>query len=512
MLERHYKRHGNFTPTKLLNRFHEHEVPHDYFDYQDFDTNGESNQAHQEQKQQLNLKLESASSGGEIFNKLGKTKPHNAQFPTKLLLDHQAKNYKRMVDTLAKERLRIKNLQKKISVLAGELENVQTDTVEGDVLDELDDYDEVAGNHETLVGHAQTESQTGVFQPKPDSDTDSSTPTENPIEQLKSAISKQIHVGTSSRNFQNRFVFPKNRTIKKISLPDGINHDFDEKEDLQTRNVTVYEKVLNWECPFDYPAKKFDVEAELQKINSILNVRKDKFLLNLSPFGPNNQFRGFRDTVILAYYLNRTIVLPLFFKHQSDPSLNPVVRKHEYQNATEKLDVFSLKKLMNVITFSQFSKECEKGIDMTLFARRNTGGGSWLQLKAYQHRSKIEMTKLQTIREFNKNPKISEINIFPRKDGVNKFTQGAQNGNEQISILPTNYSVQAAYGPEKVGADPKCVLWMQPFRNLMWEHAVSTKQNFTGRRDANIIRKMVLSTTRPKSVQKTARLWSWAIK
>lgn len=121
------------------------------------------------------------------------------------------------------------------------------------------------------------------------------------------------------------------------------------------------------------------------------------------------------------------------------------------------------------------------------------------------------MTKLQTIREFNKTPKISEINIFPRKDGVNKFTQGAQNGNEQISILPTNYSVQAAYGPEKVGADPKCVLWMQPFRNLMWEHAVSTKQNFTGRRDANIIRKMVLSTTRPKAVQKTARLFHAAV-
>jgi len=69
MLERHYKRHGNFTPTKLLNRFHENEVPHDYFDYQDFDTNGESNQESQEQKHQLNLKLKSASSGGEIFNK-----------------------------------------------------------------------------------------------------------------------------------------------------------------------------------------------------------------------------------------------------------------------------------------------------------------------------------------------------------------------------------------------------------------------------------------------------------
>ena len=236
-------------------------------------------------------------------------------------------------------------------------------------------------------------------------------------------------------------------------------------------------------------------------------MRKDKFLLNLSPFGPNNQFRGFRDTIILAYYLNRTVVLPLFFKHQSDPSLNPVVRKHEYQNASEKVDVFGLKKFINIASFNKFSEECKNGIDMTLFARRHIGGGPWLQLKAYQHRSKIEMTKFQTIREFNSKPKISPINVFPSKDGINKYMQMSRDGNEQISILPKNSSVQAAYGPEKVGADPKCVLWMQPFRNLMWEHAISTKQNTTGRRDANIIRKMVLSTTRPKSIQKTARLY-----
>ena len=161
---------------------------------------------------------------------------------------------------------------------------------------------------------------------------------------------------------------------------------------------------------------------------------------------------------------------------------------------------------MNVITFQKFSEECKKGIDMTFFARRHVGGGPWLQLKAYQHRSKIEMTHFQTIREFNKDPKISKINIFPEKDGLNKFMKMNSDGNDQISIFPTNRSVQAAYGPEKVKADPKCVLWMQPFRNLMWEHAVSTGQNLTGKRDANIIRKMVLSTTRPKSVQKTAKL------
>ena len=44
------------------------------------------------------------------------------------------------------------------------------------------------------------------------------------------------------------------------------------------------------------------------------NLRTSHFLINLSPFGPNNQFRGFRDTILLSYLLNRTLILPLFFK------------------------------------------------------------------------------------------------------------------------------------------------------------------------------------------------------
>merc|ERR1712242_599157 len=68
-----------------------------------------------------------------------------------------------------------------------------------------------------------------------------------------------------------------------------------------------------WNCPFDYHETRPNPEPTNK-------LRTDHFLINLSPFGPNNQFRGFRDTILLAYILNRTIVLPLFFKHNSDPS------------------------------------------------------------------------------------------------------------------------------------------------------------------------------------------------
>ena len=224
MLERHYKQNGDRAPRKLLGRFHENEVPHDYFDYKEFEAD------------------QTLSSDNK--------KDEKPQFPTKLLLDHQAKNYKRMVDTLAKERLRIKNLQKKISILANELENVQTDTVGDDILEEEVHEKNVDEDVEDILD----EKQNVLSVSKENTDLNN----EN-IQKLKIAIekaNKQLH----TRNFQNRFVFPKNRTIKKISLPDGMNHDDDtDEKESRTRNVTVYEKLLNWECPFDYSLRKKQV-------------------------------------------------------------------------------------------------------------------------------------------------------------------------------------------------------------------------------------------------------------
>ena len=80
-------------------------------------------------------------------------------------------------------------------------------------------------------------------------------------------------------------------------------------EPVIPESVITEQQQLN--CPFDLP--------NIPNLNSItpeLNLRKTHFLLNLSPFGPNNQFRGFRDTIMLAIFLNRTIVLQCVRKFQ----------------------------------------------------------------------------------------------------------------------------------------------------------------------------------------------------
>ena len=71
-------------------------------------------------------------------------------------------------------------------------------------------------------------------------------------------------------------------------------------------------------CPVwepDWPA--------MSKIAPQIRLDPDKFLIPVLTYGPNNQLRGFRETIFLALKLNRTIVPPPFYKHsRTDESKN----------------------------------------------------------------------------------------------------------------------------------------------------------------------------------------------
>lgn len=48
-----------------------------------------------------------------------------------------------------------------------------------------------------------------------------------------------------------------------------------------------------------------------------IKLNQDSFLLPVLVNGPNNQLLGFRKSIYVAILLNRTVVLPRFFKHMS---------------------------------------------------------------------------------------------------------------------------------------------------------------------------------------------------
>ena len=54
----------------------------------------------------------------------------------------------------------------------------------------------------------------------------------------------------------------------------------------------------------------------------ISQYRETHYLLPALTYGPNNQLRGFRESLILSIITNRTLIIPPFFKHtRNDPTI-----------------------------------------------------------------------------------------------------------------------------------------------------------------------------------------------
>ena len=123
---------------------------------------------------------------------------------------------------------------------------------------------------------------------------------------------------------------------------------------------------------------------EERKMMPKYKTRDDKFLIPFLNWGPNNQIRGFQETLILAIKLNRTICIPLFFKHYTVRclALNTIsyfkdssIGKSEHLVLPEfRIDVSEIHKLMTTCDASKISKNCRGKIDALLLGRNICSG------------------------------------------------------------------------------------------------------------------------------------------
>lgn len=102
---------------------------------------------------------------------------------------------------------------------------------------------------------------------------------------------------------------------------DGLN-----KCDLKWRHekvkVEVYERESNFNklASLDVTSFKFTRRSPSKLVNDspIFKQDRDRFIIPILDGGPNNQLFELRETIFLAIKLNRTLVIPRFFKHFTD--------------------------------------------------------------------------------------------------------------------------------------------------------------------------------------------------
>ena len=113
-------------------------------------------------------------------------------------------------------------------------------------------------------------------------------------------------------------------------------------------------------CPFELDSER---KFRLFEVNDKVKFYTDRnrFLLNISPGElntPEEQLKAFKETVFLALYLNRTIVLPNFFKSDMDKALQENIHAKRIVDAQDIISINKLWKYFPVITMDELYEHC----------------------------------------------------------------------------------------------------------------------------------------------------------
>ena len=206
-------------------------------------------------------------------------------------------------------------------------------------------------------------------------------------------------------------------------------------------------------CPFEYQS---EYQTSFKHVQPLLNsIRRDHYLVNISPFGPNNQLRGFRDTLLLSVYLNRTIVIPSFFKHRTDPSYQS---GSPYQDGQQKIDGLKLAEFIPTITMQEFGRNCPNGLDVVYLSRISSNSSQFQRVQIYE--------KILGFNIINRDRVKSRKAMIPPTVINPKYY--AKKTREEVYIKPTTIDAMEAYGPNAPNSnDGPCAMWQEVYRNMM---------------------------------------------
>ena len=91
------------------------------------------------------------------------------------------------------------------------------------------------------------------------------------------------------------------------------------------------------------------------------NTLRDKFIINVSPGeinSPEEQIRALKETIFLAVYLNRTLVLPNFFKSKNDFSVRKNIHEKRVVDPQDWISMIRMMRYIPVITLDELYEHC----------------------------------------------------------------------------------------------------------------------------------------------------------
>nr|XP_026691833.1 uncharacterized protein LOC100187397 isoform X2 [Ciona intestinalis] len=160
----------------------------------------------------------------------------------------------------------------------------------------------------------------------------------------------------------------KGMTEKEFTRTTGANGgETTEEDDALTtgrteENKKTTEEVSSKTTGKTEPSKEDKCRVQdyndISSIQPRIKLNPNKFLLPSLVWGPNNQLLGFLDSIVVAIKLNRTLVIPLFFKHSSDGGMNSLT------SALNRIDILYLAHAISIIDLDRFKKITGGSVDV----------------------------------------------------------------------------------------------------------------------------------------------------
>ncbi|XP_078482378.1 uncharacterized protein LOC108950428 [Ciona intestinalis] len=219
--------------------------------------------------------------------------------------------------------------------------------------------------------------------------------------------------------------------------------------------------------------------------NPMIRLRNDRFLFVIVKNGPNNQLSSLRDAIFLCIMLNRTLVLPLMFKHRSDRQ----IEDGNVINIAHRVDLDALGRLIPFVTLDEFRQSCKGRINDVFRVKF---------LSTNRYRGYEEMLNM-TIDEFHHSTNRKDVYATPRFPFKQNLTK-----TQRFHVAATKEDVLKYYNSKN-----PCALYPQPYKNLrvhevVPEEKAPQKLNMVNTSSATLYSEIIRHTRHPHHIRQMA--------
>nr|XP_026694863.1 uncharacterized protein LOC108950428 [Ciona intestinalis] len=219
--------------------------------------------------------------------------------------------------------------------------------------------------------------------------------------------------------------------------------------------------------------------------NPIIRLRNDRFLFVIVKNGPNNQLSSLRDAIFLCIMLNRTLVLPLMFKHRSDRQ----IENGNVINIAHRVDLDALGRFIPFVTLDEFRQSCDGRINDVFRVKF---------LSPNRYRGYEELLNM-TIDEFHDSTNRKDVYAtpkFPLKQNLTKT--------QRFHVAATKEEVLKYYNSKN-----PCALYPQPYKNLLVHEVIPQEKapqnlNIVNTSYAALYSEIIRHTRHPQHIKQMA--------